>query len=339
MEGLSSRSPSIALWFGSGIHEALAHYYDLGTKRNNDFIDVWLEYCKSSDADGTFVNVDEMGEEWVEARDLGVQMLQGYLKEYEGDPEWDVIATEQDFQVMFTLEDGTKIQYNGTFDGVYREKSTGRIKLMEHKTCKALPAKDGEHLTLDDQAGSYWTVAATILRNKGVLKKTENIWGISYNYLRKGMPDERPRNPEGYYTNKPIKQHYVDALVGVDEWEEAELKKMKLDELDSIAAANHFVVYGEVSKNQPPALYWRKDVRRTRSERRSQIQRIKNEAAHMKAMREGKLPLYKNPTMDCGWDCAFFEMCTTHEQGGDVQEFKDGVFSVVDPYKAHRKSA
>lgn len=338
-EGLSSRNPSLALWFGSGIHEALAQYYQLGSKRDRDFIDVWRDYCERVDEFNNYTKLDDLGEEWVDSRKLGETMLTGYVKEYGGDPEWDVIATEQVFQVRISLdgEEDSVVQYDGTFDGVYRRKSDKRIFLMEHKTCKAMPR--GDHLILDDQAGSYWAVAATILRNRGVLGKGENISGITYNYLRKSVPDERPVNHEGYATNQPTKAHYLAALVDVDGWTEAELKKKKLDELESIAAGNMLPVFGEVSKVQPGPLFWRKDVRRTRGERKVQIQRIKDEAAHMKKFRDGSLPIYKNPTMDCSWDCSFFEMCGLHEMGQDYSDLKKSVFVEIDPYEGHRKSA
>jgi hypothetical protein len=59
----------------------------------------------------------------------------------------------------------------------------------------------------------------------------------------------------------------------------------------------------------------------------------------MNAMRRGELPVYKNPTMDCSWDCAFFQMCELHEQGPGWEDFRDAVFTTQDPYADHRKSA
>jgi hypothetical protein len=64
------------------------------------------------------------------------------------------------------------------------------------------------------------------------------------------------------------------------------------------------------------------------------------EVEHMDTMRYGELPLYKNPTRDCSWDCEFYTMCKLHELGGnDWQEYRDSVFKVKDPYADHRKSA
>lgn len=338
-EGLTSASPSLALWFGSGVHISLAQYYQPGYKRDFDgAMNLWEEWCDSEgDAEGMYLPASEMGEEWVEARALGLIMLEGYHRQYAGDPDWDVIATEQDFQVMFTADSGLRIEYDGTFDGVYRDRSTKHLRLMEHKTCKALP--NFGHLVLDDQAGSYFAVASTILRHKGLMTPKENIWGITYNYLRKGTPDTRPTDPQGYSTNNPKKDHYVEALkdvASVDEFPTEKLRKMKIEELDGLAAQLGVTVVGDRSANQPTPLFARKDIRKTRGERANQIERIKAEAMHMEAMRTGLLPVYKNPTLDCSWDCAFFELCGLDESGVDTQEYRDSVYKIEDPYAAHR---
>lgn len=331
----------MALWFGSGIHVALAHYYgQQGYKRNLDFVEVWEKWCDEGDSDNLcYLPVNEMGDDWVQARELGINMLLGYHKQWEGDPTWDFIQPEMPFQVRIPLDDGTAIQYDGTFDGVFRDKSTKKVKLLENKTAKAISFK---HLSLDDQGGSYWAVAGTILRHKGILKPRENIYGIEYNFLRKAMPDPRPRDADGYYTNKPTKSHYVEQLrvgrlrPGISEFK---LGRLKIEQLQDVAAANGITVLGEVSKVQPSPLFERTFIKRTVKERLSQIQKIKDEALWINAAREGKLPITKNPTNDCSWDCAFFQMCELHEQGVGWKDFRDSVFAITDPYADHRKPA
>jgi hypothetical protein len=59
----------------------------------------------------------------------------------------------------------------------------------------------------------------------------------------------------------------------------------------------------------------------------------------MEAVRSRVLPLTKNPTKDCQFDCAFFQMCELHEMGSDWQEFRNLSFTKRDPYSDHRKSA
>lgn len=299
LEGLTTTDPSAALWFGSGIHMALAHYYGRpGFIRNLDFIDIWEDFCNNGTDDGEYQSASEYGDKFnLDLRQLGRAMLKGYHEHYDGDKDWDVIATERTFQVRIKMPDGSYILYVGTFDGVYRHRVTKRIRLMEHKTAKAISNK---HLSLDDQAGAYWAVAYTLLRNEGILSTKHQIEGITYNYLRKQLPDQRPKNAEGQYLNQN----------------------------------------GSISKNQPSPLFERFEIKRNARERAMQIDKIKAEVEHIRLIKSGELPVTKNPTTDCSWDCAFFEMCEVHEQGGSAwEEFRDAVFIERDPYQFHRKSS
>lgn len=326
VDGLAPKEPSKALWFGTGWHEVMADYYRPGKKRSKDYIDKWRDFCDTPDAEGLYQPASDMGEKWLDLRALGEVMLTEYVKEYQGDKHWDVIQTEMSGQVMIPTWDGDgKIQYNFTFDGVYRDAKSRKINLMEHKTAKAISIN---HLTLDDQGGSYWAVAPTILRHNGVLTKGENIRGIMYNFARKGMPDNRPVGPDGYARNKPSKAQYIDALGGS--------VKGTVEELAQIAEKRGIVVLGDISKNQPTPMFRRHLVLRTPKERKTQIQRIKEEHANMEAMRSGMLPVYKTPTQDCSWQCPFFTMCELHDAQGDVTEFAKQVFVKRDMHEVHR---
>lgn len=313
---------------------ALAHYYAPGKKRRTDMIDVWREYAKE---EGNFLRTRKDGldeDKWVEAQALGEAMLLGYMKEYQGDKHWDVIATEQAFQVRIPYADGSgHFQYDGTFDGVYRDTNDRKVKLMEHKTAAAI--RTG-HLQMDDQAGSYWAVAQTILRNQGVLGKKENIKAITYNFLRKAMPDDRPTGPDGYRHNKPKKDDLIAALekAGV-----ALPSPRTVAHLSAAADEAGVEVWGEVSQRQPPPLFERHSVKRMPNERRTQIERMKAEVQLADKYRSGELPIIKNPSNDTCPRCPFKEMCEVHEQGGDWESFRDAVFYVRDPYADHRKVA
>ena len=287
-----------ALWFGTGIHYALAEWYcGPGAKRGPHPSETWekwvgdsLRYMRTATSD----NYQE--DKYIEARALGTAMLSGYISLYGNDDSWSVIAPETSFQISIPSRSGNRIlaTYAGTFDLVYRDLKDDRIRLGEHKTAKII---DTKHLPLDDQAGSYWAVASTILENTGELKKGEVIESINYNFLRKALPDERPKNGLGQRLNKN----------------------------------------GTVSKIQPPPLFLREEVYRSPRERSNQIERIAAEASWMNAIRTGKAPLYKTPTRDCSWDCSFYEMCLLHERGGnDWRDYKKEMYKVEDPYSAHR---
>lgn len=337
MDGLASKDPSHALWFGSGIHEALAYWYAPGFKRNKDFVEVWEAWCDNGSGDGMYQKVDDLGQKFVESRELGIAMLLGHAAMWgEYDAKLDFIQSEMPFQVRIPLDDGTWIEYDGTFDGVFIDgNDRKKVKLLENKTAKAISVN---HLSLDPQAGAYWAIAYTILKKRGVLKARQNIDGIMYNFLRKSMPDGKQRNPDGYAVNKPTKAQYVAQLMR-DRRDEARLSRLKIDDLAKVAEERGMEVYGDISKVQPSPLFVREFVKRTARERTTEIQGIKDDALHMNAVRNGLLPITKTPTQDCSWDCSFFEMCQLKQAGVDWEDFRDAVYVVRDPYEDHRKPA
>lgn len=338
-DGLRANVMNDKLWFGIGVHMALAHYYgNEGTKRNLDFIDVWDQFCDNDEV-SLAIRTRPNGEwdddpKWVEARTLGRTMLQGYHEWYGGDPTWHVVYVEKPFEIGIPdprhPEDDVAV-FTSTFDGVYYDLEEKRFKLMEHKT-EAAAAERG-YLRMDDQGGSYWAVASLLLRHEGILKPNQSISGIEYNFLRKALPDDRPRDAEGYYHNKPRKEHYQAALEHLPEYN----PKATLAVHAALADRLGIMVLGDRSMQQPPPLFSRETVRRTRGERRTQIDRIAQEAMAMERFRTGEQVPYKNPTRDCSWDCPFYNMCELHEEGGaDWQEFRDAVFTRLDPYDRYR---
>lgn len=214
-----------ALWFGTGIHLALEKYYVPGTARGEDPVATWERYVSETRGDTNYVNTYHDGDSTfaVEALELGSAMLRTYVEHY-GSEEWmEVIATEYDFQIGIKYDNYThsgvekdKAAYVGTMDLVYRDLRDNKIYVMDHKTARALGSSNTQYLPLDDQAGAYYAVAVTALRRKGLIGDSERVSGIVYNYLVKALPDTRPVNPEGLATNKPKKEHYLEALTKAD---------------------------------------------------------------------------------------------------------------------------
>lgn len=330
-----------ALWFGTGIHLAMAEWYIPGSKRGTDPVITWEKYC--DDEYRTVKSIRDDGEaEWIDAKKLGTAMLKGYLAEYGEDDDWEIIAPEQRFSAVVPHPDTGKpiVKYVGTFDGVFRQKSTGYLYLMDHKTAGVIRTN---HLFNDEQAGSYLTVAEHSLREQGLIGKKEKIRGILYNFLRKTVPnDDRPKNPDGLYTNKPTKAHYAAQLAEefgpVDEVSGLEWMKLSLSALQETARDEGIEVYGEVSKNQGTPVFHREVVRRTKAEKKRMIRRIGEEAIVMGMARDGSLPILKSPGEHCSW-CQFKDLCAVDEQAGDTEDFMKYTYKVVDPYSDHRDGA
>ena len=354
-EGLKPKgAEKTPLWFGTGVHLGLAEWYQPGTKRGPHPAETFAKFggdavtmIKTSDAD------EEQVAQYVDGKELGIAMLEGYVRRYGTDPQWEFIQAEQAFdldvpwpgsdrQSVWEVEDGqVMLRYAGTFDGVYRDLATGRLELLETKTAKAIQTS---HLSLDDQAGSYWAVASYTLAKRGLIKPGERLSGINYNFLKKALPDDRPRDAEGYATNKPTKQHYIAALRDkvtngrTTPITAQELAKLKVEDMEILARELSLTVLGDRSKVQPSPLFLREMVHRTSEERRTQLRRIQDEALHMQAVREKLLPVIKNPTRDCVWDCDYFTMCELQERGGDFETHKSVAYRRQDPYADHRKS-
>jgi len=339
VEQLKPIRVSNALWFGTAVHVALAEWYKRGKARGPMPSETFV---KSLDEDRSIIIADEDDQlKFTDAKELGVAMLDNYLDVYNKDPDWDVIATEMTFQVMIKHPAGFMIRYVGTWDGVYRDRRTGEIWLMEHKTASII---DTAHLPLDDQAGSYWAVAEEILRKKGSLKPGQHISGIMYNFLKKARKDDRDVNAEGFVTNKPQKKHYAAAFTAAGvPVSEAEIRKMLIVELQSIADRNGIAVYGDISKEQPAELLVREAVYRSHAERKTQIDRIKAEARYMYGIRKGdpNYPLYKTPMQ---WGplacqrCEFFQICQLNEAGDSMElEMKESMYNRWEPYGEHEQ--
>jgi len=199
-EGLAPKTVDSKLWFGGGIHVALADWYLSGFVRGPEPAKTWLKFVKSeeryiADRGGLFDDV-----KWVDARDLGVNMLLRYVEEYGHDLSWNVIATEQTFQLRGKTKSGIIFHIAGTFDGVYRDMETGKIMLMEHKSAASIP--DTGYLELDLQTDTYFAVAEIVLKAKGIMREDEHLDGIMFNYLKKTMPDNRLQDEHGKYLNK-----------------------------------------------------------------------------------------------------------------------------------------
>jgi len=331
VRGLKAIRVANPLWFGQLIHIALAEWYRPGLKRGPHPADTFLDVIKENRLIRVPKIENEKDEiEYIQAKELGLSMLSNYVDFYGTDPQWFVIATERKFEYRIRKlnSSGSKetFIYTGTVDGIVRHTETGMGRILEHKTAASI---NSSHLPLDDQAGSYWAVSKRILRDIDDSLKME---GIEYNFLRKALEDNRPKNKRGLYCNKPNKDDYNRAFTNARI--KVNVKKTTVNELERVAIENNIIVLGAESKSQPPPLFERFFVFRSLEERITQLKRIKTEAWFIEQSRLGNIPLYKNPTHDCSWDCPFFRVCQLDEQGAsdDVEDFIKASFRIGDPY-------
>lgn len=334
--GLRSRREPTWAWFGTAIHRGLEARYPVGNKRGSkaDMHDAFDEALNQQERRIYTEGADVDPEAIVDGRTLGHAMLTGYVEEYGKDSHWQVLHTEQPFQIEVphpTNPNSPLVIYAGTWDLAVWDKVEKVFKIVDHKTRKQFP-KVWAFYGINDQAGSYLWVAKEVLVHKGILKKNDVIEGLVFNALRKAMPDTRPVNAQGQATNKPTKQHYLDALGYT-----AAPRGMTVDVLAQQAEERDIKVLGDPSVQQPTPRYHREEVAADDRKRVAQARKVQAEALAMAEYREGRLPIYKTPMEECV-RCPIFEYCELHDVDLEAaEEFAQATMVVRDPYRDHRE--
>ena len=334
-----------ALLFGDMIHRALAAYYIPETKkkrrRGPHPAQTFIKIMDAVEADqrrrgrsaALEISVDDSEEQWVSARDLGVEMMENYIDLYGKDERYLVIHPEMPFQLIMRDGDGKIVCiYVGTTDAFIFDLETGRWGLFEHKTAKSISLS---HLFLDEQASTYWTLIPLWLRENDIIKGDEDIAFMLYNFMRKAKKDQRPQDEKGHYLNKPSKDALMEAAIKTG-LHPMDAKKAKMDQLEEWLRGQGVKpeFLGEISKSQPPPLFKREQVFRGDQDRANTYDRIQAQVHEMNLVRAGELEVYKAPGLQCAM-CEFRDMCELHEIGSNWEELRKAMFQKWDPYLAH----
>lgn len=340
VKGLGTRRAPTWSWFGIAIHRGLEVRYKPGTKRApiSDMIDAFEESCHNEIRNIYTAGGEIEDEEVVDGVQLGKAMLLGYAKEYREDDDWEVIHSEQSFQIDVphpTKKNRTLAVYCGTWDSLWRHRTTKELWLVDHKTRKQFPT-NWSFYAINDQAGSYLWVAPEVLHELGIInKKKDKIEGIIFNALRKHLPDNRPLDGAGRARNKPQKLDYYEALQETRTLNPRRLPS--LARLAEMAREDDIIVLGKVSLTQPAPLFHREEIERYQSERVAQARRVQSEVMWMNRIRSGKSAAFKTPTEDCV-RCPIFEVCEADEQNPlEAEELAQTLLMKVDHYEGHRK--
>lgn len=336
VRGLGSPNVPTWSWFGTAIHRALEHRYPVGLKRNPlpEVLEVFEEACEGElrrvwEQDGEIED-----ETWHDGVALGKAMLTGYIKKYGDDSRWQVIHTEQPFQIdVRHPKTGRLIAvYCGTWDLFVWDRIDKVYRLVDHKT-RAQFKQDWSFFDLNDQAGSYLWVAPEVLRHLGLLGKNDQIDGIVFNMLRKAMP--QPVAEDGIRYNMPKKPHYLAALAGVGV---VPGPRTSLKSLAELAREHHLDVKGDARAVQPTPLFRRYTTRRGIEQRVNQGRKVLAEATQMDMVRRGRLPILKHPTEDCV-RCPLFDFCQLDElEPEEALQYAATMLVQRDMYADHREA-
>jgi hypothetical protein len=110
-----------------------------------------------------------------ELQDLIWWMYEGYVNFFGADDNWQIIAVEHPAEVDLPAPDGStgRFRLKLKIDLVVKERDTGRIRIVDHKSGKDLPHRKA--LELDDQFPLYQWALQVLGRN---------VFGLTYNAAR-----------------------------------------------------------------------------------------------------------------------------------------------------------
>lgn len=303
VKGMTGQRVPTWAWFGTAVHYALEVRYPVGLRRGHpaDVLDAFVESVGNQTRRMYTEGMEADEEEVVDGIELGKAMLTGYMQKWGNDQAWEVIHSEQPFQIdvpdpRSNVEKIIAVMC-GTWDLIIWDRVDKVYRVVDHKTRRSFP-QSWAFYDINDQAGTYLWVAPEVLRHKGIFGPRDTIDGIIFNCLRKAMPDPRPTDRRGQALNKN----------------------------------------GTVSKVQPRALFYRHTSHRTPHERVRQARRVAVEVRHMNTVRNRPSLLMKNTTEDCT-HCQFFDICELDERSPrEARTYARTLLVQRDPYRDHREA-
>jgi len=277
-----------ALWFGTGVHVALATYYRYGSAPKDNW-ERWYNHERETTLAETYGSDFERIEKF---NDLGSDMMSRYLPYAKQNDGWEVVGVE--YPLRYEILPGVFIV--GSLDLLVRK--NGKLWVVDHKTCASFI--DPEHLVFDDQMAMYlWLVWKVTGEVPG---------GAIYSMLRKTVPAEPMLVYKGTALSKA-----KDIDTTVEKYLEA-IRANNFDERD------YADVLARIGRNE---FFRRETVIRSARELAILDEQVTLEATEMTKQ---NVSIYPTMTRDCTWSCQFVDLCRTRLTGGDVQFTIDANF-------------
>lgn len=329
-----------ALVFGDLVHRALAEFYIPESKKKRKrgphpaqtYLKLHDKLAERTRTGKFEMYVNDEDEKFVNARELGEEMMTNYIDLYGKDERFLLIYPELPFQFPLKDGDGNVVAiYVGTSDALAFDLETGRYVLLEHKTAASISLT---HLFMDEQASTYWCIVPMWLRENGIIKAEDDLGAMVYNFLRKAKKDVRPRNDAGQALNKPSKDALTKRLMQLTNGPVPKSLKVEDLEAELVKYGVDPAKLGEPSKNQGAPLFQREMVFRGAAERYNTYDRILAQVHEMQLVRDGELEVYKSPGKNCSF-CEFRDVCELHEQDSDWTELMKATTHKWEPYVDH----
>jgi hypothetical protein len=340
---------TMPLWFGTGIHRALAQHYnpvlshDPVEAFNTWYITCWEggvaleedldDVCYDPDPydmdDGTwrFLGLRDLlpdiysHEEFDEHWQLGKNMMAFYRDEFApAKDDFRVIVQEHQFSVPLGFSaidprDGIEkeVHYRGRQDAIIQDIATDRYGILEHKTAASVTDDYFRKLEKDEQVTSYMWSAEREAEIFDLPYKQIDF--TLYNVMRKTFPKPPTVLKSGLFSVNRTEESTTWPML------EAFIKDAGIQVVvDSTEKLSNYVDY--VKESGYDQFAQRKFVTRNRSEVKSCEWRVISEAEDMLGIPLGyNRKLYPNPTGDryC-LGCPFRAPCIAYDDGSDYEQ-------------------
>jgi hypothetical protein len=269
---------------------------------------------------------DEYKEQLDEHYNMGISMLTFYKDYAAKHDDFEVIAAEQDFQVLVgyvnehdyfipvgdTNHDLVRsvpvlkpVYYCGRMDAVVRDRATGRYGIIDHKTTSSFGEGYFDKLDMDEQCTSYMWAAQEYARNNDLPYKQIDF--VIYNVLRKTTI----KPPTVLSSGKLSINRQTEACTY-----EMFMEAVKANNLAWQLEDPRVQAYVEYLEEEGEGLFIkRQTVRRNAHEINHLADRVKMEISDMFGAH-----IYPNPTGDwyCMY-CPFRAPCLAVNDGSDYQ--------------------
>lgn len=271
------------LWFGSAIGLGLDGIWE----QEEDFMDRFVDYIEA--------NAPKTGKDWQEklmtAYYKGRAMLNAYKALYANDMDiWELVEVEA--PVFTNIQDN--IWLRGMIDKVIRNKRTGKLVVMDHKTTKD---------DLENPAFDYWRIKSLdpqlVGYREGLEKSTGEKCDMLYDSIKK-FPSGRKS------TVRKRKDESTDEFA--------------LRKADNIETWDDYYdrVLAEYTNN-PTKYFKRQYIHRTEDEYEEFIEELVEDAKAIAHTKESQVyPKNHGMCEKLSYKCEYFDICTKVDCGGDI---------------------
>lgn len=288
-------------WLGTGGHFALEDYH--GYNRFGHPAEAFMAYveaCKEFNRKHGYGIPDD----WQEQTDLGVGILEYYLKWLESREHHATVWIDGEPMVEIKCEIPLPVEPPPGYDGVVYQLTLDRLVEIDGEywitDYKFFKNFSQANLDMDEQMSSYIWGASTIF--------DKPIAGAILHEFKKSVPKEPKILSSGKLSHAPTQgtthRMYREALIQM------------YGSTEKAPAANVRCLNDLAHRETPERddFIKRTMTRRTIPQMEATGTKILMEAADMC---NPDLPLYPNPTRDCSWDCSLQDICLMIDRDDD----------------------